>query len=354
MRDDLPEQQYVDALLDDLEQELPKIWGRRLESIFLGGGTPSLFSPQAIDRLLSGVRRLLPARPDIEITLEANPGTVEQSKFSEFRSAGINRLSIGIQSFNPVHLKVLGRIHDDKEAKLAAELAHNAGFDNFNLDLMFGLPGQSIESSQRDLQTAIDMQPAHISFYQLTLEPNTEFHVHPPKLPEDDSIWQMQLEGQALLASSDYQQYEVSAYAKTNQQCRHNLNYWEFGDYIGIGAGAHGKITDPANSTISRYWKSRQPQQYLDNASCNPAENLRHLSEKEAIFEFMLNALRLTKGFSTDLYTERTGLLWETASRISESSIADDLLQKSNKLIKPTALGRRFLDNLSSRFLPDD
>ncbi|HID82229.1 MAG TPA: oxygen-independent coproporphyrinogen III oxidase-like protein [Chromatiales bacterium] len=354
LRDDLPEQAYVDALLADLEQELPKIWGRRLESIFLGGGTPSLFSPEAIDRLLSGVRRLLPARRDIEITLEANPGTFEQTKFSEFRSAGINRLSIGIQSFNPEHLKVLGRIHDDKEAKLAAEVAHRAGFENFNLDLMFGLPGQRIESSQLDLQTAIDLKPTHISFYQLTLEPNTEFHVHPPQLPDDESIWQMQLEGQGLLASTGYQQYEISAYARPHHQCHHNLNYWEFGDYIGIGAGAHGKITDPASSSISRYWKPRQPQQYLDQASSNPTENHRHLSEKEAIFEFMLNALRLTNGFSADLFSERTGLPWETASKLCESSIADSLLQKNNRLIQPTTLGRRFLDNLTGRFLPDD
>lgn len=354
LRGDLPEHAYVDALLADLEQELPRIWGRSLESIFLGGGTPSLFSAEAIDRLLAGVRRLLPMRPDSEITLEANPGTVEQAKFAEFRAAGINRLSIGIQSFNSDHLAQLGRIHDGREARQAAEIAHQAGFDNFNLDLMFGLPGQHPADSLQDLQTAIDLQPTHISFYQLTLEPNTEFHAKPPPLPDEDQIWQMQQAGQMLLAEAGYRQYEVSAHAQAGQQCRHNRNYWEFGDYLGIGAGAHGKITDPANAAIHRTIKHRQPRQYLEKAGSNPVQSLRNPTKAETVFEFMLNALRLTDGFPAGLFTERTGLPWETIRSRCQACIDDNLLRARRGRIQPTARGRRFLDDLTSRFLPDD
>ena len=243
--DDLPEDDYVDALLEDLESDRVHAQGRPLRSIFIGGGTPSLFSPRAYQRLLAGIRHAVPFDDNLEITLEANPGTFEQEKFSAYRAAGINRLSIGIQSFNPLHLQALGRIHDDTEALRAAAIARRAGFDNLNLDLMFGLPGQSRREALDDLRRAADCAPAHLSWYQLTIEPNTEFYRRPPPLPGDDALAAMQEEGQALLARAGYRQYEISAYSQPGRACAHNLNYWTFGDYLGIGAGAHGKLTHP-------------------------------------------------------------------------------------------------------------
>jgi oxygen-independent coproporphyrinogen-3 oxidase len=351
---EVPEQAYIQTLLADLASELPFIWGRKLESIFIGGGTPSLFSAEAIDQLLCGIRAFLPFRPNIEITLEANPGTFEQAKFKGFREAGINRLSMGIQSFNPVHLKALGRVHNQAEALRAADLARNAGFTNFNLDLMFGLPQQTLEQALDDLQQAIRLQPTHLSWYQLTLEPNTLFYKHPPVLPDDDLLVDMQMAGQALLAKSDYQQYEVSAYSQAHYQCVHNRNYWEFGDYIGIGAGAHGKYTNPADQSIQRYQKPRQPTEYMQRVQQGQARSqVQTLVPADIIFEFMLNALRLQAGFPLSLFTERTGLEVSLLTKGLEQARQRGLLEMNDNGIKPSTLGWQFLNTTIQIFLPD-
>ena len=261
----LPEAAYVDALLRDLDQDLPRVAGRRIETVFFGGGTPSLFSAAAIARFLDGALRRLPFAADAEVTLEANPGTVERGRFAEYRAAGVTRLSIGVQSFDPAALKVLGRIHSSTEAVTAAEEAHAAGLANFNLDLMYALPGQSLEGALDDVARAATLKPAHISHYQLTLEPNTLFHAHPPTLPDEDTAWAMQEACQGALAERGYKQYEVSAYAQAGRECRHNLNYWRFGDYLGLGAGAHGKLTD-ASGRVTRIWKVKHPETYLRGA----------------------------------------------------------------------------------------
>ena len=266
-RNEIPEEKYLKALTQDLESELPNIWGRSIESVFIGGGTPSLFSAKGIDQLLANLRERLPIRSNTEITLEANPGTFEQERFSAYREAGINRLSIGVQSFNENHLKRLGRIHGATEAIKAAEIARKAGFVNFNLDLMFGLPEQSVDQALEDLKIAIEAGPTHISWYQLTIEENTLFHHAPPILPDDELMWEMQQKGQALLESSGYMQYEVSAYSQINKQCQHNINYWEFGDYLGIGAGAHGKLSMP-DGEISRHTKYRHPRNIHGKCDC--------------------------------------------------------------------------------------
>ena len=352
VREGIPEKAYVDALLKDLEGHLPNVWGRRIQSVFLGGGTPSLFSPQAIYELLSGIRRLLPLRPDCEITLEANPGTVEQDRFTGFHEAGINRLSLGVQSFNSAQLKSLGRIHGVEEAHRAIEIAASSGFQSINLDLMFGLPNQDVGSCLKDLESAISYRPEHISFYQLTLEPNTEFHVHPPKLPDEDRLWEMQQEGQNRLKNAGYHQYEVSAYAIPGQECAHNRNYWEFGDYLAIGAGAHGKLTMPDEHLIQRYWNYRQPRQYLETVAQQATQNTRQLAPEEAIFEFMLNALRLTHGFTLELFSERTGLNPSAISETLQAGLDKNLLHIDDGYVRPTALGQRFLDDLVTRFLP--
>ncbi len=350
---ELPEKAYVRALLEDLESELPHIWGRKLESIFIGGGTPSLFSADSIDELITGIHALLPFRPNIEITMEANPGTFEQERFKGFREAGINRLSIGIQSFNQQHLKALGRVHSNTEALQAAEIATAAGFDNYNLDLMFGLPQQTQEQALRDLEQTIELSPTHLSWYQLTLEPNTAFHKHPPVLPEDDLIAGIQLTGQDLISTSDYTQYEVSAYAQTGKECRHNLNYWEFGDYIGIGAGAHGKVT-LADQSVTRYTKYRQPTQYLRQVEAGQPRSSEHqLSETDLKFEFMLNALRLRNGFSTELFQQRTGLAQQDIEKELELAISRDLLIMNNQRIRPTEHGWLYLNEVIQLFLED-
>ena len=349
----LPEKQYVQAPLNDLAQELPYIWGRRLESIFIGGGTPSLFSAESMDELISGIRALLPFRPNIEITLEANPGTFEQEKFNGFREAGINRLSVGIQSFNPQHLQALGRVHNQAEALKAAEVARYAGFNNFNLDLMFGLPQQSLEQALADLQQAIDLQPTHLSWYQLTLEPNTLFYKHPPVLPDDDLLVDMQYAGQALLQQAGYTQYEVSAYAQAGRECRHNLNYWQFGDYLGIGAGAHGKITDPFKQVI-RHQKYRQPTQYLQQTELGQARSeTQTLTAADLKFEFMLNALRLKSGFDLELFAERTGLSIETLQAPLGLAAQKGWLTINQNHIQTTELGWQFLNTVIQLFLED-
>ena len=350
---ELPEARYIQALIDDLETELPHIWGRRLESIFIGGGTPSLLSAAGMDTLLSALRRMLPLRPEMEITLEANPGTFEQERFKQYREVGINRLSIGIQSFNQNHLKSLGRIHDDKEALVAAEIAKEAGFDNFNLDLMFGLPKQTQQQALDDLQQAIDCQPAHISWYQLTIEPNTFFHHSQPVLPDDDLIADTHDVGILRLEKAGYGQYEVSAYAQQGRQCKHNRNYWEFGDYVAIGAGAHGKISNQQAGTIERYFKYKQPKQYMEACEKRePRSQTTLLPENSLGFEFMLNALRLKQGVDINLFEERTGLSAELIHGNLEIAIDRGLLINSDKSLQTTPLGWQFLNDVTHLFLP--
>jgi putative oxygen-independent coproporphyrinogen III oxidase len=354
-RETIPETSYLNALLSDLDHELPRLRGRQVEAVFIGGGTPSLFSPEAIDQLLTSVRTQLMLRPNLEITLEANPGKAERRRFSEFRAVGINRLSIGVQSFDDDCLHRIGRIHGAHEAIGAAEDAHAAGFENFNIDLMFGLPGQDVEASLKDLCTAVSLKPAHISFYQLTIEPNTFFYSRPPILPNDDLIWEMQIGGQGFLASASYTQYEVSAYAQAGRHCEHNLNYWRFGDYLGIGAGAHSKLSCTTMHTICRHWNRRQPRQYMDCArSGRAAEGQRILDADDAQFEFMLNALRLTDGFALRLFAERAGLPELMLEPRLIELVQRELLWRSNGRIGPTSLGRRFLDDVIGVFLTRD
>ncbi len=353
LKNDLPETAYIDALISDLEQELPLIWGRPVSSIFLGGGTPSLFSPEALDRLFSTLRARLAFAPDIEITREANPGAIERERFSEYRGVGINRLSIGVQSFNNDQLQKLGRIHNRRDAYNAAEAAHAAGLDNFNLDLMFTLPRQTLSQALSDLEEAIALKPAHLSWYQLTIEPNTLFHQQPPTLPSDERSWEMQQQGRAKLATAGYTQYEVSAYAR-GAQCLHNLNYWRFGDYLGIGAGAHGKISRADTQIISRRWKIKQPAAYLRHAG--DEERLggtQVLSENDAALEFMINALRLQQGFPAELFIQHTGLPLSLVEEPLSAAEERGWIQRHKNRTTPTEDGQRFLNDLLGLFLPD-
>ena len=345
----LPEEEYVDALLADLDADLAQVHNRPLSSIFFGGGTPSLFSAKALGRLLEGVERRIPFAADIEITLEANPGTFEQAKFKGYRSLGINRLSIGVQSFQEAKLKALGRIHDGGEAIRAADMARAAGFDNFNLDLMHGLPEQSIEDALFDLRTAISQGPTHLSWYQLTMEPNTVFWSQPPTLPEDDLLWDIQEAGQALLAAEGYAQYEVSAYAKPGKQARHNLNYWTFGDFLGIGAGAHAKLSTRAGR-IQRTWKTRLPKDYLDPAKAFQAGE-RLLEADELPFEFLMNVLRLSEGAPAELFSQRTGLPLQQLEQARREAERQGLLQADETRLVATAKGQLFLNDLLQQFL---
>ena len=348
---ELPEAQYVKALLNDLKSEMVEVGDRKISTIFIGGGTPSLFSAKSIDSLLLGIQEHCNLDEKIEITLEANPGTFEQERFSEYRKSGINRLSIGIQSYNSKHLSVLGRVHDSEEAIAAAHIASRARFENFNLDLMFGLPEQTTVQALDDLQKAIDCNPSHLSWYQLTLEPNTLFHHNPPSLPDHESQWNIQQAGQQLLAENSYEQYEVSAYAKNHMQCKHNLNYWQFGDYIGIGAGAHGKLTDP-NGTISRYQKFRQPKQYLDKANQGKfRSSSKQLEVGDLPFEFMLNALRLKDGVDPAVYQERTGQPLSSIKELVNQVKTSGLLLNTHDKIVCTERGWQFLDDTLSAFL---
>ena len=346
----LPEEAYVDALLADLDADLVQAHGRPLTSIFFGGGTPSLFSAKALGRLLEGVERRIPFAGDIEITLEANPGTFEQEKFAAYRRLGINRLSIGVQSFQAEKLKALGRIHDGDEAVRAADMARAAGFDNFNLDLMHGLPDQSLDDALGDLRIAIAQAPTHLSWYQLTVEPNTVFWNQPPVLPEDDTLWDIQEAGQALLAEHGYAQYEVSAYAQPERMARHNLNYWTFGDFLGIGAGAHGKLSTP-DGHISRTWKTRLPKDYLDPAKRYSAGE-RLLTAEELPFEFLMNVLRLGDGCSAELFSQRTGLPLEQLAEAREQAQRRGLLQADPARLVATREGQLFLNDLLQYFLP--
>jgi len=348
---DVPEDRYVDALLTDLELALPSVWGRRLFSVFIGGGTPSLFRAASIDRLLSGIRARMPLAPDAEITLEANPGTFEREKFRGFRTAGVNRLSLGIQSFNSEHLRALGRIHDDNEARAAAESAL-AIFGNVNLDLMYALPRQTVDEACADAATAISFSPPHLSFYQLTLEPNTPFHRHPPEVPDEDEAADIENAVQAMLGAAGYAHYETSAHARAGCECRHNLNYWRFGDYLGIGAGAHSKLSFP--DRIVRQVRFRQPKQYLEQVAAGaPLMDNAEVSRDDIGFEFMLNALRLTDGVPATLFAERTGFPLAIVARGLDAATARGLIDANPALIKPTALGRRFLNTLQGSFLPE-
>jgi putative oxygen-independent coproporphyrinogen III oxidase len=350
----LPEKAYVDALIRDLEQELPLISGRTIETVFIGGGTPSLFSADAYQRLFSSLRALTPFSPDAEITLEANPGTFEAQRFADYLDLGINRLSIGVQSFNDQSLTALGRIHDSQQALKAIETAHKVGFDNFNLDLMFGLPNQTEVTAKHDVATAISLAPSHISYYQLTLEPNTLFHKQPPTLPDEDPIIDWQLANQQRLAKSGYEQYEVSAYAKNKQQCQHNVNYWQFGDYIGIGAGAHGKLTDINSQSVIRRAKQKQPQAYMDHAGTSAGLlSSENIVTKDMSFEFMLNALRLTDGFPTQLFYQHSGLPLSHISQALDQAKELDLIDVDSQYIRPTEKGQRYLNSLIELFLPE-
>jgi putative oxygen-independent coproporphyrinogen III oxidase len=350
---ELPEQAYVEALIRDLNQDLPRVAGRELTSIFFGGGTPSLFSPAAIGRILRGAQDAIPWSPDIEITLEANPGTVEQARFEGYRAAGVNRLSIGIQSFNDRHLKRLGRIHGAAEARRAVSAARAAGFDSFNLDLMYALPEQTLAEARADLEQAIALQPAHLSYYQLTLEPNTLFYNQPPPLPGDEAAWDMHTQGETLLAAAGYGQYEVSAYARPQQQCRHNRNYWEFGDYLGVGAGAHGKLTDE-EGRIWRSAKQRHPRAYLETAGAVAGLQRNEVVEPGQLpLEYLMNALRLKDGFSLADYQSRTGLGSASLQPGLDQALARGLLVQVNDGLHATALGYRHLDGLLTLFMAD-
>lgn len=346
----LPEEAYIDALIADLDNDLAHSGSEReLVSIFFGGGTPSLFSAASLDRLLNAMQQRLHFAPDIEITLEANPGTFEQAKFADYRRAGINRLSIGIQSFNARHLKALGRIHDDREALAAVDMARRAGFDNLNLDLMHGLPGQTESDALADINQAIALAPEHQSWYQLTLEPNTLFYSQPPQLPEEDILWSIQEAGQARLAEAGLHQYEVSAYARDGRQARHNLNYWQYGDFIGIGAGAHGKLTQP-DGRIERYWKTRLPKDYLnpDKPFC---AGRKPLGTSDLPFDFLMNALRLQDGVPSRLYTDRTGQPLDRIAAQLDQAVQRGLLEPWQHHLRPTARGHLFLNDLLELFL---
>ncbi len=344
------EQRYINALMTDLETELPNIWGRQVHSIFIGGGTPSLMSPEGMDVLLSAIRARVNLEPDAEITMEANPGSIEAEKFAAFAKCGINRVSIGVQSFQDEQLKALGRIHNGAEAKRAIQIALDH-FQSVNLDLMYGLPNQSLEAAKADIETTLSFQTPHLSLYNLTLEPNTYFANFPPPLPSDDAIDAMFEQHVELLTKAGYRRYEVSAYAKQDQECKHNLNYWRFGDYIGIGAGAHGKISFP--DRITRQVRERHPQSYMESIENkgNALIESRVIEPKDLPFEFMLNALRLSDGVDTGIFSERTGLPLSTISKGLDEASKKGLLDPNPAKLKATDLGLRYLNNLQELFL---
>jgi oxygen-independent coproporphyrinogen-3 oxidase len=347
-----PEKEYIAALTRDLEMALPQIWGRKVYTVFFGGGTPSLLSGEGVEEILRQVRMLLPLAGDAEITLEANPGTVEADKFAAFREAGVNRLSLGIQSFNDDHLKALGRIHGADEARAAIEIAQRH-FDNINLDLMYALPKQTLVQALRDVQTALEFKPQHLSAYHLTLEPNTLFHRNPPSLPDDDASADMQQSIERLLAENGYQHYETSAFAQANRRAKHNLNYWKFGDYLGLGAGAHSKISFP--DKIIRQARYKQPQAYMQQVELGaPVQLENEVGRDDLPFEFMMNALRLNEGFDSTLFAERTSLPLIVIQRELAEAERRGLLQRDITRIAPTAQGQRFLNDLLELFLKDN
>lgn len=348
----IPQAEYVKALLRDLQGDLALVQGRTIDTLFIGGGTPSLFSTDAIARLLAGIGSMLQFSPTLEATMEANPGSAEADKFAGFREAGINRLSLGIQSFDDACLQALGRVHNSDQARAAIEFTRAAGFASFNIDLMHGLPGQSTDTAEADLRAALAYQPPHLSWYQLTIEPNTVFHKRPPTLPIEDELADIQQRGESLLASAGYTQYEVSAYSQPGFSCRHNLNYWSFGDYLGIGAGAHGKVSFP-DGRIQRYAKKRQPAEYLAASEQGFTASHHVLAETDVTGEFMLNALRLNDGFNLALFEANTGL---DAGRLSEQVRQfkeQGLLLVEDDRVRASELGRRFLDTIVAGFFPD-
>jgi oxygen-independent coproporphyrinogen-3 oxidase len=351
VRGEVPESAYVEALVADLDSALPSVWGRRVSSVFIGGGTPSLFSAGAIERLLSAIRARLPLAADAEVTLEANPGTVEVEEFRGFAAAGVNRLSVGIQSFDPRRLAALGRIHDDREARRAVEVARTH-FANFNLDLMYALPGQTIEAAEADVTEAIATGAPHLSFYHLTIEPNTVFHKHRPPLPDEDTAAAIHDLVAERLAGAGYVHYETSAHARPGRESRHNLNYWRFGDYLGIGAGAHAKVSSA--DRIVREMRARNPAEYLRRvAGGTHVAERRELDVRELPFEFMMNALRLADGFEVAMFAERTGLPISAAETALAAAEAKGLIARDHLRIRPTDLGRRFLNDLLQLFLPE-
>jgi oxygen-independent coproporphyrinogen-3 oxidase len=347
IKGEIPETAYLNAILEDLDQDLPYIQGRPIKTVFIGGGTPSLMSGAFYEQLFDGLRQRLAFSTDAEITLEANPGTLEAGRFESFRAAGINRLSIGVQSFHPEHLQSLGRIHDEATAHRAIESARAAGFDNFNIDLMHGLPGQTPEQAVSDLHAALAHRPTHLSWYQLTIEPNTEFFSRPPALPDDDRLWDIYQQGAAHLRSAGFDDYEISAWSLPGRESRHNLNYWSFGDYLALGAGAHGKVS-LADGRILRYWKTRQPDAYLQRIGSRTAGS-EELAPEDRPLEFMMNALRLKRGTSEQLYLERTGL------PLSSVAVQLEQLRKQHLLtpdrLQATEQGQRYLNSLLEHFL---
>ena len=347
----LPQREYIDTLLADLELDLASIEHRSICSIFFGGGTPSLFAPEQIDSFLRGVRARVLVDADAEITLEANPGTIERGRFEGYRAAGINRVSLGAQTFDAEQLRTLGRIHSADDVDRAVEELRAAGIANFNLDLMYALPQQSVEQALEDVRRALALAPTHLSHYQLTLEPGTVFYHRPPPLPDDDAAWEMQLRCQEALSSAGFEQYEVSAYARPARRCRHNLNYWQFGDYLGIGAGAHGKITHASNG-ITRTVRVKQPREYLSRLPSGRVEQTR-VSRSDVGFEFMLNALRLKDGFSIAMFEARTGLSWRDMADTANAAQLKGMLDLTRPgVCRASELGQRFLNELQGLFLP--
>jgi len=351
LKDALPERAYLEALRRDLEQQAVGLAGRPLISIFLGGGTPSLFSAQAIGCLLEAVRGSFACAQDLEVTLEANPGTIERGRFAEYRAAGVNRVSLGAQSFDPRRLESLGRIHTPRETRRAAEELHAAGLENFNLDLMYALPGQAVAGALEDVEQALSLSPAHVSHYQLTLEAGTVFAAKPPPLPSDDVAFEMLALCEARLAGAGFERYETSAYALRGRQCKHNRNYWLFGDYLGVGAGAHGKLTNAGTGSIERTAQWRDPRRYL--ATPAPVMSRSGIAVRDLPFEFMLNALRLTEGFEPELFGARTGLQWVAVEPILSELEARGLIECASGRWRASALGGRFLNDVLVRFLPE-
>jgi oxygen-independent coproporphyrinogen-3 oxidase len=353
LKDDLPEQAYVDALLADLDLETAALRSRRVESAFIGGGTPSLLSPDAVARLIEGIGDRVELAPDCEITLEANPGSAEAARFDGIRQAGVTRLSLGVQSFDDRLLAAIGRIHDGRQARAAAEMAKSANFDSLNLDLMYGLPGQSAAQALLDLQSALELEPTHLSYYQLTLEPNTLFFRHPPGLPREEASWRMSEQGIEHLQARGFARYEVSAFARPGFECLHNLNYWRFGDYAGIGAGAHGKLTDLRRGEIRRTLKPRHPRAYMEAARNRAFARKREVVGRDILpLEFMMNALRLIDGFDLALFPHRSGIPLGKISRSLAEAEAKAMIEIRGGVLRPTETGLRFLDDLLLLFAP--
>ena len=346
-----PDAAYIDALLCDFDLELPRLAGRRIDTVFFGGGTPSLFLPEDFARLLCALKERIEFAPAAEITMEANPGTIERGRFAGYAEAGINRVSLGAQTFSQPALAALGRIHSADDTLRAVDELRTAGLNNFNIDLMYALPQQTLQEALLDVRTACALRPAHISYYQLTLEPGTVFHSRPPALPDEDSAWEIQAAGQALLAAAGYAQYEISAYAQPGMRCRHNLNYWLFGDYVGIGAGAHGKLSLARPSQILRTVKQKQPSAYVRDIESSKLEPAIFIPECDLPFEFMLNALRLSEGFRNRVYEDSTGLDMRSVEPRLLDAQRKALLQAESDGWRPTELGHRFLNDLQASFL---